>query len=606
MIKILDTDLYRLGVIRNAISCVRMEEINGENILDFTAVLDAKMNNLIVDDTIFEVNGDYFDTALIKKSLNDDGTYTIEVESEHVSYRLNNPELDVELFTETGSPSDILEKILEDTEFSVGTVEFTDDVSYSAQEAKSRRQLLMEFVATLGGEVIFDKFEIGIVEHRGSVQIKKAIKDRNVKLISKTINRRSMDDNGNAKVSYVCTPIYMPEEGYILGDSILLMQRDLLINETLRVVRLSVNPYDDKSAIFTFANYNDGLESQLYRITSSAVIKDKLYNGTRIGPEYGFEAIRSDKLARAYFRSDGMKFQSGDGSGFMWKDLLYFEYDSEKDETKLVFGGLMHGGSIAIGGTIENPEFSVDEEGNTVARSVTLKDKLSILGQENTMVVDQWGINPSYLAYPNKVINSGFEVNDPETGGVLFWTGGRSTTSNVFEGTYCMNLLPGEILEQGMFTEVLHAGADPLWWNNLRSRVAFRLYGGTVRVRARLVDTNYAYTIYDNSGQEEIFGDYLDYVAGITWADSLKTFWYNPIEDMGRVKLSFQNVGAKSVFIDAIQHGPDLTGKWPLPYSPGPFSIPVAVGFGDISANDTEFRRKAVTHGLDSAKPIIR
>ena len=51
------------------------------------------------------------------------------------------------------------------------------------------------------------------------------------------------------------------------------------------------------------------------------------------------------KKARAYFKSDGMKFQSGDGSG-TWKDRLYYDYDSETDETVLVFDGLLSAGAI--------------------------------------------------------------------------------------------------------------------------------------------------------------------------------------------------------------------------------------------------------------------
>ena len=339
MIKILNTSFNRLGVIKNAISSNRLEEINGENILDFEAVLDQKLNNFIDEDSIFELDNDWFDTAFLKKIANEDNTFTVEVESEHISYRLNREEYNVEFFTEMGDPTYILGKILDGTGFTIGTVEFSGTHTYSAQEAKSRRQLLMEFVAYLEGEVIFDKFEISIVQHRGSTETKPIIKDRNVKVVSKVVNKRQLDENGNPKVSYSCTPIYLPGDSYNLGDNIILKQKDLGIQQELRVVSISRDAYDVMNVTFQFANYTNGLESSLYRIATNTVAKDKLYNGCRIGPEFGFENVRGDKRARSYFRADEMKFQSGDGSGTTWKDCLYFEYDSDLDETILVLDG---------------------------------------------------------------------------------------------------------------------------------------------------------------------------------------------------------------------------------------------------------------------------
>lgn len=338
MIIVLDNSFNRLSVIKNAIESTRLEEINGENILDFSAVLDEKLNDFIDEDTIFELDDDYFDTALFKKVANEDNTYTVDVESEHVSYRLNDPLFNVEFFTELGEPSYILGKILEGTGFTIGTIEFSGTTAYSAQEAKSRRQLLMEFVAYLGGEVIFHKFEVSIVQHRGSLESKPVIKDRNVKVVSKTLNKRQLDELGNFLVSYTCTPIFLGIS-YDLGDNVRLMQKELGINEELRVISISRNPYNEMKITFQFANYENSLASSLYRIEVSSVLKDKFYNGTRIGPEYGFENVRGDKLARSYFRADEMKFQSGDGSGTNWKDRLYFEYDSDIDETILVLDG---------------------------------------------------------------------------------------------------------------------------------------------------------------------------------------------------------------------------------------------------------------------------
>ena len=341
MIKILTNNLIRTGVIKNSTSASRVEEINGENILDFKAILDSKLSALIDELSIFELGDDYFDIAFFKKDANADDTYTIEVQSDHISYRLNKEEYNVEFFTEMGTPTDILGKILLGTEFTVGVVEYAEIITYSAQEAKSRRQLLMEFVAYLGGEVYFNKFEISIRIHRGNLIPKPMIKGKNVRIMNKTVNKREKDKNGNVFVSYTCDPVYLPIDNYNLGDAVLLIQNDLNIREQLRVVSLTYDPYDISKVTFQFANYINGLASGLYRIETTTVQKDKIYNGTRIGPVYGFENIRSDKKARSYFNATGAAWQIGDGSGVNWVDKLYIAIDPETSLAELMFNGKM-------------------------------------------------------------------------------------------------------------------------------------------------------------------------------------------------------------------------------------------------------------------------
>lgn len=361
MIRILDTSFNGLGVVKNAIVSNRLEELNGENTLDFTAILDQKLKLLVDEDTVYELRGQRFDTALFKKLENEDGSCTVEVESQHVLYRLNNEEYNVEYFTEIGTPLYILGKILEGTGFTIGTIEFSTEETYSAQESKSRMQLLMEFVAYLKGELQVDNFVISILQHRGSTELVPVIKDRNIKVLSKTVNKRQKDENGDHVVSYACTPVYLPGQSYNIGDNVLLIQNDLGIRQELRVTSISYDIYDPTNVVYQFANYKNGLESSLYRISTSTVSKDKTYNGVRIGPEYGFEAVRNDKKARAYFRSDGMKFQSGDGTGENWKDRLYFEYDSDLDETIMVIDGKLSARMIEVLSVLITPSLYAEK-----------------------------------------------------------------------------------------------------------------------------------------------------------------------------------------------------------------------------------------------------
>lgn len=339
MIVILDGNLKKLGVVRNCISSTRREELNGENTLDFEAILDSKLSDLLDENSIFEVDDDYFDTAVFKKIANDDGTYTVEDEAEHISYRLNSPDYDVEYFTEDGTPEYILGKILEGTGFTIGTIEFDSVITYSAQEAKSRRQLLMEFVAYLKGEVKFHKFEVSILQRRGRVGIRPLIKDKDVKVLSKSVNKREKDADGNPVVSYEITPINSDGTPYELGDNVRLIQRKLEINEDLRVVTVTYDPYNKQDVEYIFSNYENGLESAIFRINRDSLIKDKVYNGIRISPEIGFEAVLSNKLARSYFGADKMAMQVGDGTGENWYDKLYYILDTVSGSADMYFGG---------------------------------------------------------------------------------------------------------------------------------------------------------------------------------------------------------------------------------------------------------------------------
>ncbi len=565
MIKICNTNLDRLGVIKNVISSNRLEEINGENTLDFTAVLDSKLNNLIDENSVFELDNDYFDTAFLKKIANEDNIYTIEVEAEHVSYRLNNPDYNVDYFTETGTPTYILGKILEGTDFTVGTVEFTTEVTYSAQEAKSRRQLLMDFVAYLGGELQTNKFVISIVRHLGSTSPKLVIKDKNVKVVSKTVNKRVLDRSGNPTVSYRCTPIYLPGDAYSLGDDIVLRQKDLAINEELRVTSISRDVYDIKNVTFQFANYTNGLEDSLYRIATTTVSKDKFYNGCRIGPEFGFEAIRNDKKARAYFRSDGLAIQAGDGSGDNWQNKIHINHEGE-----LIISGVSEDGYTRL--TDSGIKVYDDDDRLRVHLGQLEPGKfgLSLIAKNQQLLINEYGIDPRFIKnYKNVVMNSSFERFDSLTKKPALWSGGESTSSTSFFGTHSMMLDVGEsseMAEDSMYPNI-NPRPDPSWWGRGPTRVSFYHKFGACQMQ---VFNTVTFAPCEMTLPDGTIQTYLN----TTYDDEWKSYTVaiDPGES-GRIWVRYTNIDTVPSAIDAVQIEPDFTGRWPSFYTDGPYSV---------------------------------
>jgi hypothetical protein len=336
-IKILNSSMTELAVISAAGSALRTERINAENTLSFAARLKSGYGAYIIDTSIFELGGDYFDVAYYKKEQLGDGSLIVGVEAEHVSYRLNNCIYDVEYFTMTGAPADILAAILDGTGFTAGIVEYSGSVTFSLQEAASRRSLLMQFAAYIGGELEFSGFSVSILTQRGSSAPKALKVGKDITVISKAVDKRRPDDSGNPTVSYTCG-VYKGAS-IALGDIITLDYEALDIDVTLRVVGKSYDPYNPNRVTVEIGNYINSLEDDLYRIETQSVGKDRFMNGVRIGPEYGFEAIRNDKRARAYYRSDQMAMQTGDGSGANWENKLFYDYDRETGNTELYFNG---------------------------------------------------------------------------------------------------------------------------------------------------------------------------------------------------------------------------------------------------------------------------
>jgi hypothetical protein len=346
VIFILDSGLTRKGAIKQVLTATVEEELNGINTLEFEAILDVKLASLIDELTVFEVNGQYYDTAYLEKRAEDTGEYYILIEAEHVSYRLNNEEFDIEFFTEMGTPNYILTQILADTPFSISTVEPTVETVYSAQQDMTRRQLAMEFVASLDCDVVFNNFQVSLLNHRGSTTPKPTIFGKHVESIMKTVDKRKKDKDGNVYTNYTCRPMALPNSVYYLGDMVRLIDESLGINLDLRLVSITTDPYDISKTKIQFSNYENSLAKSLYRVTYDKVVLDQFYNGSRIGPQFGFESVRNDKMARSYFRSDGMKFQTGDGTGENWTDRLYYEYNDVTNETILVFDGVLSSHTI--------------------------------------------------------------------------------------------------------------------------------------------------------------------------------------------------------------------------------------------------------------------
>lgn len=436
-IQILDASLAPLATVDGVFSAARSERINGENTLSFATTIHDGVTALIGAETVFKLGNDYFDVAYYKREQQRGAELTISVEAEHVSYRLNNPDYDVEFFTETGTPATILGKILAGTGFTVGTVEFSGETTFSLQEKASRRGLLMQFVAYLQGEALFEGFEISILEHRGSSEPVDLVAGKNIEVLSTALDKRTRNSVGNPTVSYSCgliRPVPLA-----LGDEVYLKNTALDIDVTLRIVTITTNPYRSWEVTVEVGNYVNSLEDELYRIETEAVRKDAMMNGCRIGPQYGFEAVRNDKKARAYFKSDAFAIQTGDGSGSSWTDKLYFAVDPDTGQLEAYFGGKLTAEVIAALSAVITPNLYAEKA--TIAEltvdqldtSVKVKRYLD----EDTADVNYIRISEQTAQWITAQTDGlTTEQAEDRNGSPLYWTDETHTASTTDETDY--------------------------------------------------------------------------------------------------------------------------------------------------------------------------
>ncbi len=435
-IKILDASLTELATLNVASSATRTEKINSDNTLSFSFPIKKAASAYVTADTVYELDGDYFDTAYYKKEQQSSGRLMVSVEAEHVSYRLNDAAYNVDYFTQTGTPTAILTEILSGTGFAVGTVDFSAVVTFSLQEATSRRALLMQFIAYIGGEVLFEGFTVSMLAQRGSATPKPLTVGKDITVMSKAVDKRTLDDLGNPTISYACG--VFKGASLALGDVVTLDYDKLDIDVSLRVVSKSYDPYNPNNVSVEIGNYVNALEDDLYRIETSTVAKDKIYNGTRIGPTYGFEAIRSDNKARSFFRSDGMAIQTGDGTGTTWTNKMWVEVDPGTGAATLKFDGVLSASVVEALSAVITPNLYAEKA--TIAEltvdQLDTGTKVQNYLNENTGDVNYIKIVGQTVQFITASTSGGDEQATNRSSAELYWTDDTYTAATTTVTAY--------------------------------------------------------------------------------------------------------------------------------------------------------------------------
>lgn len=445
MILIVNTLLQPLAIIENYINSTINEVINGSYTLSFTAFMDDEKSPYIATENLVEVEGQLFNIVHHRRTRGSDGLVQILVDCEQVSYDLLKYEW-TDGFVHAGTPGQLLEMALTGTAFTIGTVELSDIISVDlAEENVTARAVLMEIAAQSGGEFLFDRYSISLLNRRGQERGVCFRLGKNLAGITKDVSTST----GEVVTAYEITilelnslPEFKGMEYFELGDTVQIIDAELQINERQRILQYGYNPKRRIESKVVISNKIPGIADAMVSIRKTTVVKDKVYNGTRIGPENGVEAIRSDNLARTLMNATaGIKIQKGDGSGSNWVDVIFLDTEGNavftgKIEASSFVGGHIYGAIIVGGSITSDTDINVTRDARIGAN--LYMGIVGTLGDRKIEFVDN-GIYSAFISFTDatkEIMIRGSNDVRISAGESLFLTGGNIMLTPAGGGVY--------------------------------------------------------------------------------------------------------------------------------------------------------------------------
>lgn len=368
----------RVAILNNITKNKNTRRINNKFIFDFECYEEEFKTDHIIDTNQIHIGNKYFDMKYIEVVQKTDIKY--KVQCEHVFYRLIKGDSIVR-YANTGTPTEILNDLLIGTDFSVGTVEFLDQIVFSVNKTASKMNIILALIESLGGEIDFDGFNINLLNSIGQDNGYSIRVGKNLKGITKIIDKRGVDkliykiDLENIFKCDEFKRLGLEDlEKVDIGDTVKVVSNAIGVDVSLKVLELSKDVIDSRNLVVTLSDTLDLINDDIYNDKINTVRKDEVYYGVKINNEVGLETERSDLLARSIFNADEFKMQIGDGFG-AYTDAVYFNPATGKYifEGDIDASGTITGAEI-IGSSINNGSgtFEVDVAGNVIAESLTI------------------------------------------------------------------------------------------------------------------------------------------------------------------------------------------------------------------------------------------
>jgi len=248
-----------LQTIDRVLSATLRDSLDGELAFDFST-LAAKGTSVSVG-CVAEYDGCYFNVVRVSKSISS-GLMVTSVSCEHISYVLNDDRYKLDSFDYSGDPSTGLSNLLANTQFGVGDVEPTADITLKINQSCTLRAALMQLIALTGGEIEYSGSSINIRNHRGSTDKKQLLDSHNVTDVSVTYDSRS------SSASYEIA--FHKKADCSVGDEVQIVFSPLGVNTSTRIIALEYNPFYKYSIRVEVGDYKPTISDSLYSIEKSA------------------------------------------------------------------------------------------------------------------------------------------------------------------------------------------------------------------------------------------------------------------------------------------------------------------------------------------------
>lgn len=172
--------------LKDMITCVISEELNGNYQLEAEYPLKSENSNLIENESVLKVDAGYDSMQLFRIKRNVPNLQTIKISANHISYDLKDNNL-LDVYPQKLSGAAALEWILSKTQYEHNFTSFSDitDIGTARYINKNPIRALIgdddnSFIKVWGGEIVRDNFTIKILKKRGNDLGYKLSKTKNI------------------------------------------------------------------------------------------------------------------------------------------------------------------------------------------------------------------------------------------------------------------------------------------------------------------------------------------------------------------------------------------------------------------------------------------
>lgn len=281
MIKIIDTVGNSLAFINNAINPVIREVINGEYTLSFSTLIEELKSDYINQNNLIEVDNQLFQIATYRKERTRDNKLLVDVIAEHISYSLLDEYVDSFIYSNS-SPLTMLTDLLNGTGFLLRNVNVGGTNSIEILERTNKRDILNQIGNLFGGEFVFDNYYIDFLVQRGENRGVEFRPGKNILGIRKTVDKTKKDQDGNPSVTYEISAIELNEmeefkglEGFKIGDSAKVIDEELDVNITARILEYEYNPIMKVNSQIVFGNFIENIINSNTSLISTSNLVSK-------------------------------------------------------------------------------------------------------------------------------------------------------------------------------------------------------------------------------------------------------------------------------------------------------------------------------------------